>query len=45
MFPYVYAWDERAPGLHPHFGEAFNCAYVRDFDGNKLAFVYYTAQS
>lgn len=44
MFPYVYAWDERALGLHPHFGEAFNCAYVRDFDGNKLAFVNYTAQ-
>jgi catechol 2,3-dioxygenase-like lactoylglutathione lyase family enzyme len=37
--------DEGAPGLRPHFGEGFYSAYVRDPDGNKLAFVYYTAQS
>ncbi|AWS93909.1 TPA: hypothetical protein LC218_004078 [Salmonella enterica subsp. arizonae serovar 13,22:z4,z23:-] len=37
--------DEGAPGLRPHFGEDFYSAYVRDPDGNKLAFVYYTAQS
>ncbi|ECJ2545422.1 hypothetical protein FNN75_11325 [Salmonella enterica subsp. arizonae] len=37
--------DEGVPGLRPHFGEDFYSAYVRDPDGNKLAFVYYTAQS
>jgi len=37
--------DEGAPDLRPHFGEGFYSAYVRDPDGNKLAFVYYTAQS
>ncbi|TKU18132.1 glyoxalase [Citrobacter sp. wls826] len=37
--------DEGAPGLCPHYGEGFCSAYVRDHDGNKLAFVYYTAQS
>ncbi|EPY5226394.1 hypothetical protein ACXDTI_005083 [Klebsiella quasipneumoniae] len=37
--------DEGALGLRPHFGEDFYSAYVRDPDGNKLAFVYYTAQS
>ena len=37
--------DEEAPGLRPHYGEGFYSAYVRDPDGNKLAFVYYTAQS
>ena len=36
---------EGAPGLRPHYGEGFYSAYVRDPDGNKLAFVYYTAQS
>lgn len=35
--------DEGAPGLRPHYGEGFYSAYVRDPDGNKLAFVYYTA--
>lgn len=37
--------DEGAPSLRPHYGEGFYSAYVRDPDGNKLAFVYYTAQS
>ncbi|EAN4734249.1 VOC family protein [Salmonella enterica subsp. enterica serovar Soerenga] len=37
--------DEGGPGLRPHYGEGFYSAYVRDPDGNKLAFVYYTAQS
>lgn len=32
-------------GARPHYGEGFYSAYVRDPDGNKLAFVYYTAQS
>ncbi|WP_058914264.1 VOC family protein [Entomohabitans teleogrylli] len=33
--------DEGAPGYRPHYGEGFYSAYVRDPDGNKLAFVYY----
>ncbi|HAT1622669.1 TPA: VOC family protein [Raoultella planticola] len=33
--------DEGAPGHRPHYGEGFHSAYVRDPDGNKLAFVYY----
>ncbi len=37
--------DEGAPGQRPHYGEGFYSAYVRDTDGNKLAYVYYTAQS
>ncbi|CAM6538009.1 MULTISPECIES: hypothetical protein [Enterobacter] len=37
--------DEGGPGLRPHYGEGLYSAYVRDPDGNKLAFVYYTAQS
>lgn len=37
--------DEGGPGLRPHYGEGFYSAYVRAPDGNKLAFVYYTAQS
>lgn len=37
--------DEGAPGLRPHYGEGFYSAYVRDHDGNKLASMYYTAQS
>ncbi|MFS6932098.1 VOC family protein [Klebsiella oxytoca] len=37
--------DEGGLGLRPHYGEGFYSAYVRDPDGNKLAFVYYTAQS
>ena len=35
--------DEGAPGLRPHYGEGFYSAYVRDPNGNKQAFVYYTA--
>jgi predicted lactoylglutathione lyase len=37
--------DEGAPGLRPHYGEGFHNAYIIDPDGNKLTFVYYTAQS
>jgi predicted lactoylglutathione lyase len=33
--------DEGAPGHRPQYGEGFHSAYVRDPDGNKLAFVYY----
>lgn len=33
--------DEGAPGLRPHYGEGFYGAYVRDPDGNKIAFVCY----
>lgn len=35
--------DEGAPGLRPQYGEGFYSAYVRDPDGNKLAFVHYGA--
>jgi catechol 2,3-dioxygenase-like lactoylglutathione lyase family enzyme len=33
--------DEGAPGPRPQYGPAFYGAYVRDLDGNKLAFVHY----
>lgn len=33
--------DEGAPGYRPQYGEGFYAAYVRDPDGNKLAFVVY----
>jgi len=33
--------DEGAPGPRPHYGDGFYAAYVRDPDGNKLAFVNY----
>lgn len=36
--------DEGAPGRRPHYGEGFYGAYVRDPDGNKLAFVCYNAE-
>lgn len=35
------ASDEGAPGHRPQYGQGFHSAYVRDPDGNKLAFVYY----
>lgn len=35
--------DEGTPGYRPQYGEGFYSAYVRDLDGNKLAFVYYDA--
>lgn len=35
--------DEGKPGYRPHYGEGFYGAYVRDPDGNKLAFVCYDA--
>ena len=31
--------SEGEPGYRPHYGEGFYAAYVRDPDGNKLAFV------
>ncbi|EPL2506729.1 Lactoylglutathione lyase [Klebsiella pneumoniae] len=34
--------DEGAPGHRPHYGAGFHSAYVRDPDGNKLAFVFYS---
>ncbi len=33
--------DEGEPGYRPHYGEGFYGAYVRDPDGNKIAFVTY----
>lgn len=33
--------DEGQPGYRPQYGEGFYSAYVRDPDGNKLAFVHY----
>ncbi|MBZ9655842.1 VOC family protein [Phyllobacterium lublinensis] len=36
--------DEGAPGFRPQYGEGFYAAYVRDLDGNKLAFVCYDAE-
>ncbi|APX95016.1 glyoxalase [Halomonas sp. 1513] len=33
--------DEGAPGYRPQYAEGFYAAYVRDGDGNKLAFVVY----
>lgn len=33
--------DDGAPGRRPHYGGSFYGAYVRDPDGNKLAFVCY----
>lgn len=36
--------SEGAPGRRPQYGDGFYGAYVRDPDGNKLAFVCYDAQ-
>lgn len=33
--------DEGTPGHRPQYGQGFHSAYVRDPDGNKLAFVFY----
>jgi len=33
--------DEGAPGLRPQYSASFYAAYVRDPDGNKIAFVHY----
>ncbi len=33
--------DEGVPDHRPQYGQGFYSAYVRDPDGNKLAFVYY----
>ncbi|TQI79094.1 putative lactoylglutathione lyase [Serratia fonticola] len=37
--------DEGAPDYRPQYGDGFYSAYIRDLDGNKLAFVYYTVTS
>lgn len=37
--------DEGKPGFRPHYGEGFYGAYVRDPDGNKLAFVCYDGRT
>lgn len=37
--------DEGKPGVRPQYGEGFYAAYIRDPDGNKLAFVVYPAES
>ena len=36
--------DEGVPGFRPQYGAGFYGAYVRDPDGNKLAFVCYDAK-
>lgn len=36
---------EGVPGYRPQYGDGFYSAYVRDLDGNKLAFVHYTVSS
>lgn len=36
--------DEGKPGFRPQYSEGFYAAYVRDPDGNKLAFVCYDAR-
>ncbi|MBS7538196.1 MULTISPECIES: VOC family protein [Xanthobacteraceae] len=36
--------DEGLPGPRPQYGPGFYAAYVRDPDGNKLAFVCYQAE-
>ncbi|MCY1251083.1 hypothetical protein D9M72_648030 [compost metagenome] len=33
------------PGFRPQYGDGFYAAYVRDPDGNKLAFVCYDART
>ena len=35
--------DEGTPGIRPQYSDRFYAAYVRDPDGNKLAFVCYDA--
>ena len=37
--------DEGAPGRRPHYGDRLYAAYVRDPDGNKLAFLCYEQQA
>lgn len=37
--------DEGAPGFRPRYAEDFYAAYVRDPDGNKLAFIVYSAEN
>lgn len=37
--------DEGEPGFRPHYAEGFYAAYVRDPDGNKLAFIVYPKEN
>ena len=37
-------FNEGLPGFRPQYGDGFYGAYVRDPDGNKLAFVCYRAE-
>ncbi|WP_434986359.1 hypothetical protein [Vreelandella zhaodongensis] len=37
--------DEGPPGYRPQYDEGFYAAYVRDLDGNKLAFVVFSGNS
>lgn len=37
--------DEGAPGLRPHYHDAYYGAYVRDPDGNKLCIVCHSADT
>jgi catechol 2,3-dioxygenase-like lactoylglutathione lyase family enzyme len=37
--------DEGGPGFRPQYSETFYAAYVRDPDGNKLAFVCYDGKA
>ena len=37
--------SEGEPGPRPHYSEGFYAAYVRDPDGNKLAFIAYDNQA
>ena len=37
--------EEGKPGFRPQYGDGFYAAYVRDPDGNKLAFVCYDART
>lgn len=34
--------NEGLPGFRPQYGESFYGSYIRDPDGNKIAFVHYT---
>lgn len=36
--------SEGEPGYRPEYAEGFYAAYVRDRDGNKLAFIVYPKQ-
>jgi len=39
------AADEGEPGLRPEYGPNLYAAYIRDLDGNKIAFVCFNAEA